>query len=63
MARFQSITVNVADIVDLNEAIEEVFYCDECELMKESYIPENHPEELKCTCSEQDNTNDEFLYW
>lgn len=55
--------MNLADIVDLSEAVEKVFYCDSCDLMKDKYTPRNYPEELKCECTGEVNTNDEYLYW
>lgn len=58
-----NLTMNLADIVDLSEAVEKVFYCDSCDLMKDKYTPRNYPEELKCECTGEVNTNDEYLYW
>jgi hypothetical protein len=56
-------TVNLAEVVDLDSIVEEVFYCDDCELIESQFVPEDYPEELKCGCSEDDSTDNEYLYW
>ena len=63
MAQVTNMTVNLAEVVDLDSIVEEVFYCDDCELIESQFVPEDYPEELKCGCSEDDSTDNEYLYW
>lgn len=57
------VTSNLADVVDLDDMVREILYCSECDLIETKYVPEDYPEELKCTGVEEDSTNNEYLYW
>ena len=63
MAQVTNMTVNLAEVVDLESIVEDVFYCDSCGLINSKFVPEDYPEELKCTCTEDGSTDNEFLYW
>lgn len=57
------VTVNLADVVDLDDMVEEILYCRECDLIESKFVPDTYPEELKCGCVEEDSTDNEYLYW
>jgi hypothetical protein len=57
------VSVNLADVVDIDDMVREILYCSDCELIKSKFVPDTYPEELKCTGVEDDSTDNEYLYW
>lgn len=61
--RVNSFKVNLAEIVDLDDMIKSILYCDECGLMDSKFAPDNYVEEMICNCETVDDGDDEYLYW
>lgn len=62
VSNVNSITVSLADIVDVDDMVSDLLYCGDCELIEPKFVPEKYPDELKCSCVEGE-TNNEFLFW